>query len=611
MEYVCSGVSGELVNGGKPPVTDFSQIQSRCSSDVQVEIAIRVLSSIGIVVLIEWVEFGEDGKERKRQLIVLEPKWLIEVLKCVVTEKYGLSNATLTSERLSSLWRQYDTSLHLGMTNLLLQLDILIEIEPNLFVVPCLLPVGGKDLSVSSPLTKGVWRRAYVLDDGVQMPIGVGGRVVGCLLKLHHQLGRRGRVEVKRNGGVLVCLEDESGLEVQVWVDWWKERGCVYLMVAFNYLSVVGGVRQLRVLEGSIANILTEFYCVDYETLYLLDEEGSDFVRRSDVYGAMKNQTNTVVSCVGKKVVEWKGLVPDVVGADIQRVPQIAKSELRLKRVLGKGAFGDVWLADWLQADGSVVEVAVKKWRNDLSSSSSSSCGVERRRDREREREKEKEGEEEEAEIEKCEGRAIDSETEKAMGVWIKELRVMLLLNHPNLMKLHGVCEEEQPSWLILEFMKGRSLNDELTDPFGFVAMLEAFCDAFGQAIGVYSVLSGHLEQLAVLRKADPPDEKKIAEHEEKVKALPSVVELKTKWEEPLLLLCRFVDELCVPLDGGLVAEFGEAYERHWNERSRPSCAHQQAMDQQVFAFFLLFVLMFIVVVDSWLLWVRLDVLTL
>ena len=218
VEFKSDVLSEEMQKEGKAPVIDLKEFRSRFDAKVQVDTAVRVLASIGILVLIEWEEFGEDGDE-KRQLVVLEPKWLIEVLKCVVTEKYGLSNATLTFERLSSLWRQYDNSLHHGMTKLLLQLDILIEIEPDRFVVPCLLPVGGKDLSVSSSSTKAVWRRAYVLDEGVLMPVGVGGHVVGCLLKLHQQLGRRGKIEVRRNGGSLSYLEDESGLEVQVWVD--------------------------------------------------------------------------------------------------------------------------------------------------------------------------------------------------------------------------------------------------------------------------------------------------------------------------------------------------------------------------------------------------------
>ena len=312
----------------------------------------------------------------------------------------------------------------------------------------------------------------------------------------------------------------------------------------------------------------------------MLDEEGNDYVTKTDVFAAMKSHTNALASCVGRKAVDWKGLVPDVLNVDIHSVPQIEKSKLKMKRMLGRGAFGDVWLADWLRGDGDFMEVAVKRWRNDLSPSSGGS--KKRKNDREKEKENEGEGEEEEEEEEK----SIDNDTVKAMDLWIKELSVMLQLHHPNLMRLFGVCVEEQPAWLVMEVMRGRCLNDELTDPLGFVAMLEAFCGAFGAAVGVFGSLSGHLNEIARLKKSKPHDmEKKIALHEEKAMAFPSVEKLKKRWEGPLLQLRSFVTSMSVPLDYDVINQFVEAYETYWNERSRPAAERQQEMDKQVLRF--------------------------
>ena len=258
VEYQCSILAEQMKNNREPPVLDLKSLQSHFNIKVDVETAVKVLHSIGILVLIKWEEFNEIGELENKQLIVLEPKWLIDVLKCVVTEKCGLKNATISKSHLCLLWKQFNETLHVGMIKLLEQLDILIEIEHDNFIIPCLLPLGGKDLSLSSSGTKGVWRRAYVLNYGIQMPVGVGGRVVGALLKLFNQKEQRNEIEVWRNGGKILC-NDESGLEIQVWVDWWGEQSCVYLMIGSNYLSLGGGIQYLRSMEGSIQNIFPPF----------------------------------------------------------------------------------------------------------------------------------------------------------------------------------------------------------------------------------------------------------------------------------------------------------------------------------------------------------------
>ena len=55
-----------------------------------------------------------------------------------------------------------------------------------------------------------------------------------------------------------------------------------------------------------------------------------------------------------------------------------------------------------------------------------------------------------------------DDATEEQMADFVNEAKLMSLFNHPNIIKLLGVCSVGKPFCLILEFMKNRDLSDFL-----------------------------------------------------------------------------------------------------------------------------------------------------
>ena len=175
------------------------------------------------------------------------------------------------------------------MKNLLEQLDILIEVggddrrrgkggkegeekrEPNgkRMIVPCLLATGECDLTWEKE--RWGWRRAYVLEEGERMPVGVAGRVVGVLLRLAGGGGGGGRgkwggeVSVWKNGGVV----RGEGWEVKVWVDWWGQASCVYVVVGVDFCHKKSGVKMLKkVILFFIIIILFFFFLFNFASNY-------------------------------------------------------------------------------------------------------------------------------------------------------------------------------------------------------------------------------------------------------------------------------------------------------------------------------------------------------
>jgi hypothetical protein len=311
-------------------------------------------------------------------------------------------------------------------------------------------------------------------------------------------------------------------------------------------------VTHLRVLEGSIANILTEFYSVKYDTFFLLDEEGNDYVDLKSIYEAMKTQQPSLLS-TQNKVVEWKRLVPDLLGNDFKGFHHIEKGELTMKRVLGKGAYGEVWLADWMKKNGEKMEVAVKMWLDKRGGGG-----------REKEIQKEKEGEDEE---DRGEEKGFSEEEFKAMKMWIDELMLLSLLLHPNLMRMYGVCREQQPPWIVLQLMKGGCLNDIITDPLGLVALLEVFEDLFGMgdAATVHKVaeVKGKMREYEI----------DVGEGEKKEKK---------SLDGPLSRLTQCVEKLSLPLDKALFGLYVKGYEDHWDLRTKDSHKTRCEVKQKV-----------------------------
>ncbi|XP_034653781.1 ALK tyrosine kinase receptor [Drosophila subobscura] len=107
---------------------------------------------------------------------------------------------------------------------------------------------------------------------------------------------------------------------------------------------------------------------------------------------------------------------------DVNSLPQVGRDSLQLVNALGKGAFGEVYMALYRHRDGDAVEmgVAVKTLREDPK------------------REKEED--------------------------FLKEAAIMAKFNHPNMVHLIGVCFDRQPYYIVLELLAGGDLQKFLRE---------------------------------------------------------------------------------------------------------------------------------------------------
>uniref|UniRef100_A0A914Y7S5 Tyrosine-protein kinase n=1 Tax=Panagrolaimus superbus TaxID=310955 RepID=A0A914Y7S5_9BILA len=96
----------------------------------------------------------------------------------------------------------------------------------------------------------------------------------------------------------------------------------------------------------------------------------------------------------------------------------ILHEHLDLKKKLGSGAFGEVYVGTWKKSDSETIDVAIKKLK-----------GMMHKKER----------------IE-----------------FVKEAKLMRRFDHQNIVKVFGVAPQEEPMMIILEFASGGSLQSKL-----------------------------------------------------------------------------------------------------------------------------------------------------
>jgi len=138
----------------------------------------------------------------------------------------------------------------------------------------------------------------------------------------------------------------------------------------------------------------------------------------------------------------------------------------------------------------------------------------------------------------------------KVNGEWMEEMAMMMQLSHCNVVKLYGVCVEEQPPWLVLELMEGGTLADQLFDPLGVKSGLDQFDDSFQQAY--IQGLRGCSDSLGITLEGTMAD--LLGEN---------VMKKMKKLEEKTQMHC-------VELREGM-KEVMRKYDDHWRLRSRES----------------------------------------
>jgi hypothetical protein len=144
---------------------------------------INSLYSLGWIMIIRWPSY--DGNELvENAFLILDPKWLALLLSSVVTMRHSFAkDGILSLEDLKSIWHSVPPEYHNPLLHLMNHLDVLLPLDSNRLLVPCLLPPNRPDHIALSLVGGHVLRRSFILDEEVSMPIGAIGKVIAASLR--------------------------------------------------------------------------------------------------------------------------------------------------------------------------------------------------------------------------------------------------------------------------------------------------------------------------------------------------------------------------------------------------------------------------------------------
>ena len=128
--------------------------------------ALKSLHSLGFLLYVELITFDESVPI-KNVWVVLDPKWLADIFKTVVTVRHSyVKGGVIHKEKLDIIWKEYGKEFHEPLLKLLSDLDVMVKVNDDSFLLPCLLPPNRPDhIRLSYP--NGVTiRRSYFVQKG-------------------------------------------------------------------------------------------------------------------------------------------------------------------------------------------------------------------------------------------------------------------------------------------------------------------------------------------------------------------------------------------------------------------------------------------------------------
>ena len=424
-------------------------------------------------------------------IVVLQPRWLAEMFKTVVTLTPNfVKDGMVSIERLKNLcWRGYPDSIHQLLLIALEQFGIVHQLggdrgEGGKVIVPCLLPdCAPSNLgclvqedqqealslllkkkstpplvpSSVSPLLPqySPLRRSFLLEkESQQLPVGVMGKMLSSLLQW-------GKIQsVWKTGCVVVRSVDH--LAAVVWEGWCGSSLGVHFVLftgrgeevnkplqgekssssSLYPLPPAKTINYLHQATQMMENLLGDYEDVNYKSITpcSVDEEGipREWVELKDVFLALRHNKSTVRTVVvgsgsvegevkekrGEVAVEgW--LAPDYLLERVS-VDFYEENDIVMGKLLRKESYGEVYLAEVKEMScgggdkGKKKTVAVKKIRID-----------------------EKKLVEEKMKM------------EDVLKELYAETFFFLKVQHPNVVRLVGMCKDPKPPLLLLELLDG------------------------------------------------------------------------------------------------------------------------------------------------------------
>lgn len=415
---------------------------------------IRSLHNIGAIVEINWLEYEGDSLVEKF-FIISNPKWLADLFRTIVTVGGGIvKNGFISRKQLVSLWKQYQCDTE-PLIQLMGQLDIMVQLDENQFLIPCMLPdTVSESLSFSCKNPRWTFRRSYFMCEEKAVPIGVIGKMIA------HSL-RWGCVQTIWKEGCIVLREDICYSVRRQRVRENTPDGpsrvvdAIHILMSSPQRDSSAARTTFMHFRQSISNVLKEFYHISYSEVIPIDDECKDWFTLHDAMEAIQRKSPWVTSHHGvqKRV--------DAFCSDLRveaMVTNIPISNLNLFEDLGNGAYGVVKRGEVISFRGfdrgfdgkgkekeeKTVEVAVKILKDTVTDPSGK---------------------------ENKDIHALISTN------W--EIFLMSTIRHVNVVQLLGVCVESNSPLLVMELMKGGDLFLALTDPSHFVKNIEKFSKSF------------------------------------------------------------------------------------------------------------------------------------
>eukprot|EP01114_Cavostelium_apophysatum_P016978 TRINITY_DN4943_c0_g1_i2.p1 TRINITY_DN4943_c0_g1~~TRINITY_DN4943_c0_g1_i2.p1 ORF type:complete len:1797 (+),score=541.41 TRINITY_DN4943_c0_g1_i2:200-5590(+) len=373
-----------------------------------------------------------ESDDRVNGHVILNAEWLIEAISSILLHP---SEGILESRSLAQIWksRQYPEPLYDFLLYTLENLEVLVAFAmKEASVVPMLLPSNiPKDVaklwvtykrSVSQNEFQLLMGRSYRFNF---LPVGLIGKLLAALLNQNTQgvsFWRRGIFLNRSEGKELVMIQmdiERNAIEIIA-----KKRDKTLVNTAFlsEMIEILENILKANRLTATVYVIcphcIEEGFTEPY--LFSLDECQTCAVTGKQILNCVHHDIMTPLHI--------DQLVPDMVMKEYGGY-KISYSDLRLDAILGEGGAAIVYKGEW--GDDTV---AIKKLKAEKSTSSANLASFLEEQD----------------------------SFSKAFSEFRREIQIMSCLEHPNLVKLKGLCLN--PLCIVTEFMSGGDLYHFIHD---------------------------------------------------------------------------------------------------------------------------------------------------
>lgn len=396
----------------------------------QYDLLKEFLHDVGI--LISLPEFGE------KSVIVINPKWLSDVMTCVITLKHKwINNGILLQNNWQHIWNSFPSNIHSQLFHILEIFEVAHTLrgDPPRCLIPSLLPdeIPNHLLNEHWP-TISFWKIPKIKNNGTSckgiyrygriwkfsfLPVGIFSRVLVRILHIKEIsiicMWRYGiLMKYHKQKALLIYSENEYKFELQIRT---IKSGLPVIMrwTLDSVNSLLDTLYSLRADQKKIyipcihcyqekSNQIDKAFLFSLDDIVLAISRGSPFV---------------FCNHLSNRKIRIDTLAPDITFGGI---PTISSDSFEIGEKIARGGFGTVYKGKLLSNNNqNSIPVAIKEL-----------------------------------------SLIQDDEIVEVFSNFQREVQIMSCLDHPNLVKLIGVSSLAFPMYMIMEYVSGGTLYDLL-----------------------------------------------------------------------------------------------------------------------------------------------------